>query len=155
MVQGWIAVDYGMGWNVFRDDRTRSNQCILANGASAYDGGICSDARSALNERGCKIFCSVSRDGTARGEHVGEHSRWSAKDIILQSDPFVNRHVVLNLDVVSYFDSGPNYDVLTDTALFSNLSASEKMAEVPYVTLIADLNAIVYVRRFVNEEVGA
>lgn len=150
MLAGGVAVDQGVGGDVFGDDCSCADQGMLADGHSANDRRVGSDACSAFDQRFAEGVCGVAREGRTGHGHVGEDNRRATKDVVFQGDAFVDGDVVLNFDVVTDINPGADDDVLSNAAPLSDIRAGDNMAEMPDPGVFPDGHAIVDVAGFVN-----
>src|SRR5690242_165780 len=137
--------------NVGRDDGARTNECVLAEGDAAHDRRVGADRRAPPHERGTILV--LARHVTAGVHHVREDARGTAEHVVLERDALVNRHVVLDLDVVADAGAGHHDDVLPEAAALADDGARHDVAEMPDLRARADPGAGVDVARIVHEVV--
>src|SRR5213596_2116308 len=137
--------------DVGRHDRAGADERVLAERDAAQDRGVGTDGAAPLHARGAVLV--LARHVAPRVQHVGEHARRPAEHIVLQGHAFVDRDVVLDLDVVADLRAGHHHHVLAQVAALADDGARHDVAEVPDLRAAADLGSIVYIARFVDEEV--
>jgi hypothetical protein len=79
----------------------------------------------------------------ARIEDIREHHRGTAKYIVLQDHPGVNRDIILNLNVITNYTAGGDHNILTNIAPLTNDAISHNMAEMPYFCAFPNLGRLV------------
>src|SRR5215467_4453223 len=107
--------------HVFGHYGTRSDEGISANGRAADDCRICADGAAPLQNRG--FVESMPVDLGTRIRDICEHAGRPEEDIVFNRYTCVDRHVVLNLDVVPDDRAAVDVDVLADDALLTNSRA--------------------------------
>src|SRR6266540_349678 len=130
----------------------RADEGIFSERHAADDRSVCSD-RAAAPDEGFPVF-GFPRHMTARIDDVGEHHRRTAENVVLDLDAFVDRNVVLDLHVVSDAHAVHDDDILPEGAPLADDCPAEHVTEMPDFRVGADLCAVIYVRRFVNERAG-
>src|SRR5213080_1289657 len=107
-------------WDIFGDYGTRRNKAIFAKRQAAHDCGV-SSYRCTFLDYGSLIFM-LSADVTARIDHVCEHHRGPAEDIVLQLHSRVDRDIVLYLYIVSDAYAWANNHILSEVAILAQTS---------------------------------
>src|SRR6185369_14459228 len=105
----------------------RADKRVPADGVTAYHRRIRAERGAAADRR--RPVLVFSRYVAARVHHVREHHRRTAEHVVFEDHTGVDRHVVLNLDVVADGDAGRNHDVLTDVAALADAGARHDMTE--------------------------
>src|SRR6266581_4203946 len=130
-------------------DGAGADERVLAERHPAHDRGIGADRAAAFHQRGAVLV--LARHVAAGVEHVGEHAGRPAEHVILEGDALVDRHVVLDLDVVADAGAGHHRHVLPEIAALADHGPGHHVAEVPDLRALADPSALVDVARFVDE----
>src|SRR5213592_2338333 len=136
--------------DVGRHDRAGADERVLAERDAAQDRGVGADGAAPLHARGAVLV--LARHVAPRVQHVGEHARRPAEHIVLQGHAFVDRDVVLDLDVVADARTGHHHHVLAQVAALADYRAGHDVAEVPDLRAPADLRPVVDITRFMDEE---
>lgn len=151
---GRIAVDDGVRRNVSRDDRAGSDHGVVPDGNAAEDGRVRSETCSSADVRGAMILGPIPRKCRSGRQHIREHDRRSAEDVIFKRDAVIHRDVVLNLHIAADADVRTKHDILPDAAIATDDDTTQDVAEMPDVCSFADIDAGVDVRGFVHEDAG-
>ncbi len=106
---------------------------------------------SAAADERPSIFVLQQGGVAPRIHHVREHAAGPTKDVVLELDPFIDRDVVLDLDVIP--NPGPRHhdDVLPQIAALADHRPGHHMGEVPDLAILPDDRPVVDIRRFVGE----
>lgn len=97
--------------------RARTDEGVFPDVVPANDGCIRPDG-GPLPYSGSRILIPTI-DRAARIDHIGEHTRWTKKNVVIAGYSGVQRHIVLNLDVVAELNTGRDHYILTDVASFA------------------------------------
>ena len=116
---------------------------------TADHGGVGANGRAAAHERPPELL--LARHVTPGIDHVREHHRRAAEDVVFEHDSFVDRHVVLDLHVVANRDVARDEYVLAEGAEAANRRARHDMAVMPDFGALADGAALVDRSRRVRE----
>jgi hypothetical protein len=96
---GGIAYHKGVGGYIFRNDRTGPDEAVLAEGMSAYDGGVSSYGGAATDD--CLAVLILAADGRTGIDNVGEHHGRAQEDIVLAAYAGIDGYIVLDLTVTA------------------------------------------------------
>ena len=88
---------------------------------------------------------------TTRINHISEHRRRPAKNIVFESHSFVDRDVILNLDVVADNATRRDDNILTKIAVFADPRIFHDMTEMPNLGSLSYRARLFDRRRFVHE----
>src|SRR5690242_14833028 len=132
--------------NIGRHHGAGPDEGELAERGAADDRGVGADRRAPLHE-GLAVLV-LAGDVASRVQDVREHAGGTAENVVLEVDPLVDGHVVLDLHVVP--DSGARHhdDVLTETRALTDHGALHHVTEVP------DLRAGTYDGAFIQKTRG-
>jgi hypothetical protein len=148
---GRISDDKGVVGHIPRHHRSGADKRISAECCSANDGGIGTDGRPPLHQRGPNlIHLADCRTGIV---DVGEHYRRAAKDIVLQGHPFVDGDIVLDLAPLTNHNVGPDDNVLSDVTVGSDHGVGQNMGKMPDFRTRTDGYRFVQDCRFVYEKI--
>src|SRR5438105_3091701 len=114
---------------------------VLAERDPAQNRGVGADGAPPFDARGSVLV--LARHVAPRVQHVGEHARRPAEHIVLQGHAFVDRHVVLDLDVVADPRARHHHHVLAQIAPLADDRAGHDVAKVPDLRAPADARAVV------------
>ena len=81
---------------------------------------------------------STSYHGTSRVDHVGEYTAGPEEYVVFAGHTFVDRDVVLHLDILAQNHAGRYDHVLANVAVFAQNSARHDVAEVPNLGTFSD-----------------
>jgi hypothetical protein len=146
-----VSVDHGIIRNITGNHTPGSYEAIVPQGDATNHRCVCPDGSASLHQ--CWPVFILSDDMTARIDDIRKHHRWPTKNVILKNDSRVNRHVILNFDVVSDNTVWRNYDVLADIAAISYDRILHDVTEVPDFCSFANATQFVYERRLMNKVV--
>src|SRR5690606_6996193 len=118
----------------------------------AHDGGVGAYGRPAPDPGGLVLV--LARNVGTRIDHVGEHARRAAEDVGFELDPFVDGHVVLDLDVVADAGARHHHDILAQVAALADHRAGHHVRKVPDPGAGADHRTVIDIAGFVGEPVG-
>ena len=85
----------------------------------------------------------LSADVTARIDHVCEHHRGPAEDIVLQLHSRVDRDIVLYLYIVSDAYTWANNHILSEVAILAQTSPAHNVREVPNLCAVPNVAACI------------
>ena len=106
MVVAWII----MFIYTFLNDP--ADKSVFANGMAANNGRIGTDGSAFPNERFFIKCFSPLRIFASRIEDVGKNHRRAAEDVIFKLDTFIDRNIILNLDMIADSDVVPHIHIL-------------------------------------------
>lgn len=149
---GWITVDNTVSRDIPGDDRACPDQCMTSDCVSADDGGVCSDACSLPHSRHCEIAGRIARKCATRRQHIGENHRWPTEDIVFQRYTLVHGNVVLYLHAITNANARPDDNILADSTVFADPCALQNMREMPDHSTIADVYALIDIRRLMHKK---
>jgi hypothetical protein len=152
MLPGRIAVNQGMGRNIFSDYRARPHKGVFAHGHAADNSAVGAQAGAFAYQCGPRL---VHTPDIGPGvEHGGENHAGAAENIVFQGYAFVNTYVILNFTAIANNHIRPGNHILADIAVFPNNSTRHYMAEMPnpaiganfYIAVnnSADVNKIIF-----------
>src|SRR4030095_13371995 len=147
-----IADDERVVGNVPGHHRAGADKGVGANRVAAQHRAVGAETGAALDQRRPELI--AARHVTARVDDVGEHHGRPAEDVVFERDPGVNRHVVLDLDVVTNHDLRRDDDVLAEVAAAADSRPAHDMAEVPDLGAVTNHGALVDEGGIVHKEVG-
>ena len=137
-----------MGWDIPRNHRARADEGEGPDRAAADDGGVRPDAGAAGHAGWCELVHSV--DVGARCVDVGEDGRRPDEDVVFQGHALVDADIVLDLAAVADPHVGAGHDVLAERAADADPGARDDVTEMPYARVVADLDAVIDIGRFMN-----
>ena len=142
----------GIGCNAGTRYRSGRDETICAECMSADDRRIGTDAGSAFYQSLAEFFFAAYEG--AGIVDVREHTGRTAENIGFQFDAFVECNIVLDLTAVANYDRRPDHHVLAERAILADYDAREDVDEMPYLGRGTDLDVVVNVSAFVDEDAG-
>src|SRR6185437_349246 len=138
--------------HIGRHHGARPDEGELAERGAADDRGVGADRRTPLHE-GLAILVFPG-DVASRVQDVREDAGGTAEDVVLEVDPLVDGHVVLDLHVVADPGTRHHDDVLTEARALADHGALHHVTEVPDLRAGTDDGAFVQKARGVDVVVG-
>ena len=139
----------GIGRHIFGYHRTGTDETVLTEGVTAYDGGI-GPYGCTTTDDGLAVLI-LAADGRAGIDDVGEHHRRSQEYIVLAAYAGIDGYVVLDFTVAAQHHVRRDDHVLTDVAVLTDGATGHNMREVPNLGTFAYLATLVHVGRFMNK----
>src|SRR5882762_7056056 len=140
-----------IGRHVGRHDGARADEGIFAQRDAAHDGGVRANGAAALHERAPVLV--LARYMAARIHDVGEDAGGTTEDVVFQNDALIDRHVILDLDVVADLGARHHDDVLAEVAPLADHGTRHHVGEVPDLGAVPDHRPVIDVTGLVREEV--
>ncbi len=148
---GGYADHQRIGRNISVHNGTGGDKGVLSNGMAAQDRGIGPDGGAFPDQGFMIVIRTALRVFTAGINDIGKDHGRAAKDIVFQLHTFVNRNIVLDLDVIADAHIRSHIDILTKGAVGSDTGTGLNMAEVPDLGPGSELDVVVDVAAFVDE----
>ena len=119
---------------------------------AAHDGRIRANRRTLANRRGFEF--RLTAHIRTRIDHIGEHARWPAKDIITQHHAFIERNIVLDLAAMADGHFRSDHRVLPDRAILADHRPREDVTEMPDFGTATDHRTIIDIARYMDQDAG-
>ena len=123
------ALDQGVVGHILCHHGASGDEAVSPEGDAADDGGVGPNGSAAADNS--LLVETVPVDLGTRVGDVCQHAGGTKEDVVLDGGAGVDRHVVLNLDVVARNDAVRYEGVLAENALFSDAGAGADVGEVP------------------------
>ena len=144
------ARNHRMVVHVPGNDGARTDERIATDRHTAHDRTIGAKCRSGSNT-GLAVFGLPAHPRTGIKD-VGEYRTRTTEDAVLQDDAVIERHIVLDLAVISNYRACSDKHILTKHYVPPNFGAGAHMDEMPDTGSVADPRVIINDRTVVPEE---
>lgn len=138
---GRVANNEGIGFDFFGNNGSSTDKGVCSDVVTTDDGGIGANGGT-FSHDGFHVF-ALAVDGAAGVINISENHGRAQEHVVFTDDSFVDRDIVLHLDVVAEHDAVCNEYVLAEVAVFPNDGSRHDVAEVPYFTTCPNLGALI------------
>ena len=139
----WNSKHQGVIGDVFGHYSTRANKGISPDCSSADNRRISTQSRT-LFHHGAPVFRLPAEVASGRGHVCEDHGR-AAENVVFQFHTIVERHIVLNLNVIANPHARGHVNVLPKIAFAADSRVRHHVGKVP------NLCSLAYLAGFVNE----
>ena len=145
----WCADDQRVVMDILGHDGTSSDERVAPDGHAGNNRGICTD-RAPAPQHGLLIKRVADNLGS-RIADVGQNAGRTEENVVFDLRSGVNRHVILNLDVVTDHDTAGNVAVLAENAAFADARTFHDVRVMPYFRARPNFTTLINAGRFVSE----